>query len=229
MLILMDRLVALLAIIACLLHAVIGQQATRPQQHRRRRQNHQIRWSSSNSLFHSSPAVLNVRLGDTIDFVCPHYNDTMHHVEYSALYLVSEEDYRLCVADRYEPLFRCDQPYGAKRSVFTLSISKYLPYPTLPEFIDGHSYYFVSTSMGDRIGVEERAGGLCSSKNMRLVVDVQKYYRRYWIVEGEGRRGVSERWRTDESGLGMETSSGGDGRSRWWCMTMVFVTAYLRW
>ena len=150
-------------------------------QQTRRRQSHQIDWSSSNPLFQSRPAALSVRLGDTIDFLCPQYNQSTNpsNVEYNTVYLVSEIDYNLCFTKNYQPILLCDQPFSSKRSLYTLSISKYLPYPNMPEFLDGRSYYFVSTSTGDKMGIQQKFDGLCREKNLRLVVDVKKYYRRY--------------------------------------------------
>ena len=104
-------------------------------------------------------------------------------MEYNTLYLVSEIDYNLCFTKNYQPLIRCDQPYNSKRLIYTLSISKYLPYPNMPEFLDGHSYYFISTSNGQKTGINQKYDGLCRTKNFRLIVDVQKYYRRYSKIE----------------------------------------------
>ena len=164
-------------------------------QHPRRRQSHRIDWSSSNPLFQARPAVLNVRLGDTIDFHCPQYNHSADPstVEYNTLYLVSEIDYNLCFTRNYLPILRCDQPFAAKRSLYTLSISKYLPYPNMPEFLDGRSYYFVSTSTGEQTGINQKFDGLCREKNFRLVVDVQKYYRRYSIQDPQQLRSKIQR------------------------------------
>ncbi len=145
----------------------------------RRRHNFQIEWNSSNKFFQSKPSVLNVRLGDTIDFLCPYYNSSSSSIEYNTLYLVSEIDYNLCFTENYQPLIRCDQPYSSNRLIYTLSISKYLPYPNMPEFLDGHSYYFISTSNGQKTGINQTYDGLCRTKNFRLIVDVQKYYRHY--------------------------------------------------
>ena len=153
-----------------------------------RRQNHQLEWNSSNTLFNSTPAVLNVRLGDTVDFLCPHSNQSRTASEYNTIYLVSEIDYNLCYTAKYQPLIRCDQPDAAKRLVYTLSISKYLPYPNMPEFLDGQSYYFISTSNGEKGGINQKFDGLCRQRNLRLIVDVQKYYRRYFIQDSNQRR-----------------------------------------
>lgn len=154
----------------------------------RRRQNYRVEWNSSNAFFQTSSAVLNVRLGDTIDFLCPQYNQSSSpSVEYNTIYLVSEIDYNLCYTQNYQPLLRCDQPFSSKRAIYTLSISKYLPYPNMPEFVDGRSYYFISTSNGLKTGINQKFDGLCRTKNFRLIVDVQKYYRRYSILDRSSR------------------------------------------
>ena len=126
----------------------------------RRRQNYQVEWNSSNAFFAASSAVLNVRLGDTIDFLCPQYNQSSSPstpTEYNTIYLVSEIDYNLCYTQNYQPLLRCDQPFSSKRAIYTLSISKYLPYPNMPEFVDGRSYYFISTSNGLKTGIDRKS------------------------------------------------------------------------
>ena len=179
----------------------------------RRRQNHQVEWNSSNTLFNSTPAVLNVRLGDTIDFLCPHTNQSHTSTEYNTIYLVSEIDYNLCYTKDYQPLIRCDQPDAAKRLVYTLSISKYLPYPNMPEFLDGHSYYFISTSTGEQSGLNQKFDGLCRQRNLRLIVDVQKYYRRYFIQDSNQRRSKVEKQRANQTETLSITSISGRSRS----------------
>jgi len=136
----------------------------------------QIYWNSSNPIFHSS-AFLTVRLGDLIDFICPYYNQNEYsndYVEYNTLYLVNEYDYYDCNTTNYNPLLICNQPFSNQRFIYTLSISKYLPYPNLPEFNDGQFYYFISTSSGRLSNIDQRYDGLCRTKKMKLIVNVQK-------------------------------------------------------
>ncbi|CAF0778813.1 unnamed protein product [Rotaria sp. Silwood1] len=149
--------------------------------HRHHRQHLQIYWNSSNIIFHSS-GFLTVYLGDLIDFLCPYYEDQYLDVdvEYNTLYLVNENDYYLCNTTNYNSLLKCNKPFDIQRLIYTLSISKYLPYPNLPEFDDGHLYYFISTSSGQLSGIDQRYNGLCQTKNMRLIVNVQKYYRHHY-------------------------------------------------
>jgi hypothetical protein len=148
---------------------------------RHHRQHLQIYWNSSNLIFHSF-GFLTVYLGDSIDFLCPYYdNDYLNiDIEYNTLYLVNENDYYHCNTTNYNPLLKCNKPFDAQRLIYTLSISKYLPYPNLPEFYDGQFYYFISTSSGQLSNIDQRYDGLCHTKNMKLIVNVQKYFRHYY-------------------------------------------------
>ncbi len=189
----------------------------------RRRQNYQIEWNSSNTFFQSKPSVLNVRLGDTIDFLCP-ANNQSSSMEYNTLYLVSEIDYNLCFTKNYQPLFRCDQSDASKRLIYTLSISKYLPYPNMPEFLDGRSYYFISTSNGQLTGINQTFDGLCRTKNFRLIVDVQKYYRRYGKSENSQYRMRIQKQSANQT-IEHSISSSSKGLSS--SFVVLFITSFL--
>ena len=145
----------------------------------RHRQHLQIHWNSSNRIFHSS-GFLTVYLGDLIDFLCPYYQDEQSYIEYNTLYLVNEYDYSHCNTTNYNPLIKCNKPFDNQRFIYTLSISKYLPYPNLPEFLDGQFYYFVSTSAGQLPDIDQRYDGLCQTKNMKLILNVQKSSRYHY-------------------------------------------------
>ncbi|CAF1290255.1 unnamed protein product [Rotaria sordida] len=149
--------------------------------YRHHRQHLQIYWNSSNRFFHSS-GFLTVYLGDLIDFLCPYYDEDQYsniNIEYNTLYLVNENDYYHCNTTNYNPLLKCNKPFDT-RLMYTLSISKYLPYPNLPEFHAGHLYYFISTSSGKLSNIDQRYNGLCRTKKMKLIINVQKYYRHYY-------------------------------------------------
>jgi hypothetical protein len=151
--------------------------------HRQHRQHIQIHWNSSNIIFNSF-GYLTVYLGDLIDFLCPNYynnnNYSINDIEYNTLYLVNENDYYHCNTTNYNPLLKCNRPFDAQRLIYTLSISKYLPYPNLPEFYDGEFYYFISTSSGQLSNIDQRYDGLCYTKNMKLIINVQKYFWHYF-------------------------------------------------
>lgn len=158
-----------------------GNQYHHHYRHRHHRQHLQIHWNSSNIIFQSF-GYITVYLGDLIDFICPYYNnEELHdHIEYNTLYLVNEYDYYHCNTTNYSPLIKCNKPFDIQPLIYTLSISKYLPYPNLPEFIDGQFYYFISTSSGELSNIDQRSDGLCHTKNMKLIVNVQKYFRNYF-------------------------------------------------
>lgn len=149
--------------------------------HRHHRQHLQIHWNSSNIIFHSF-GFITVYLGDLVDFLCPHYDDEYFNndIEYNTLYLVNEHDYYHCNTTNYTPLIKCNKPFDNQHLIYTLSISKYLPYPNLPEFVDGQFYYFISTSSGQLSNIDQHYDGLCHTKNMKLIVHVQKYFRHHF-------------------------------------------------
>lgn len=141
--------------------------------HLHQRQHLQIHWNSFNRIFHSL-RLLNVHLGDLIDFICPTYSSSLDAIEYNTLYLVSQQAYSHCNTSDYYPLFKCQKPLDVQPFIYTLSIAKYLPYPNLPEFAEGEFYYFVSTSTGELAEIDQRQGGLCETKKMKLILHVEK-------------------------------------------------------
>ena len=140
------------------------------------RQHLQIYWNSSNRIFHSL-RLITVHLGDLIDFICPAYSSPLDSIEYNTLYLVSQQAYSHCNTSHYNPLFKCHRPLDLQPFIYTLSISKYLPYPNLPEFAEGEFYYFVSTSTGRLTEIDQRQDGLCETKKMKLILHVEKISR----------------------------------------------------
>lgn len=148
---------------------------------RHHRQHIQFYWNSSNQIFDSF-AFLTVSIGDLIDFICPYYENfsSNNHIEYNTLYLVHANDYYNCNTTNYNPLLICNKPYDNQRLIYTLSISKYLPYPNLPEFDDGQFYYFITTSSGKLTNLNQRSNGLCYTKNMKLIVNVKKSIRNFY-------------------------------------------------
>ena len=146
--------------------------------------NLQFHWNSSNPFFQKS-GFLTVYLGDLIDFLCPHYpsNHEEKSIEYNTLYLVNEEDYHRCQTVDYQPLLICNKPLDSARLIYTLSVSKYLPYPNVPEFDVGQMYYFISTSSGLFSQIDQRHDGLCRTKNFKLVLNVERYYRHFYVEE----------------------------------------------
>ncbi|CAF0727269.1 unnamed protein product [Didymodactylos carnosus] len=154
--------------------------------HRRHHHHHpntiQIYWNSTNELFSlsssQSTAILYVHLGDKVDFICPKSMNPLYDpVEYNSLYIVSKDAYRQCYSSNYKPLIRCNRPFETQ--IYTMTISNFLPYPDAIEFHEQQEYYFISTSNGDIEGIDQKYDGLCRTKNMKLIMDVQKYYNHY--------------------------------------------------
>ncbi|CAF0856728.1 unnamed protein product [Didymodactylos carnosus] len=148
-----------------------------------------IYWNSSNEIFSSvSPAILYVHLGDKIDFICPKVTNELDPVEYSALYIVSKEAYEQCYSNNYLPLMYCNRPLETQ--IYTITIAQFLPYPDALEFYEQKEYYFISTSNGYVDGIDQIYNGLCKTKNMRLILDIQKRYNHYSSISNNETRNI---------------------------------------
>jgi hypothetical protein len=121
-----------------------------------------IRFKSS-STFNQIPIehIIEVRIGEFLNLVCPKYNldgissssssssssaneDYDNLIEYHSIYMVTKQEYEECKLNDIEskkPILKCDRPYENLK--YTLYISKYSPVPDAIEFIPGNNYYFI--------------------------------------------------------------------------------------
>ena len=134
---------------------------------------HFVYWNTTNPAFRQQPEgnVLEVnrdKLGagehDQLHLICPTGRE--QHV----IYAVSEEEYRACRVSSPRPkiVAVCNQPHRFR--YFTLTFRSFSPNPTALEFKPGQSYYLVSTSTPRDL--HRRAGGFCSTHNMRMTIKV---------------------------------------------------------
>lgn len=135
-------------------------------------QTHFVYWNSSNPIFRADNTdhVVDVNTGnlpweyDQLKLVCP--NSDEQHVIYS----VSREDYIDCrvTSPRPKIVAICNRP---ERSLyFTITFRSFSPTPGGLEFKPGHTYYLISTSTARDL--HRRAGGYCSTHNMRMIFKV---------------------------------------------------------
>ncbi|CAF0784482.1 unnamed protein product [Adineta steineri] len=99
--------------------------------------------------------VLEVRLGDVMDLICPFYDEQQSYMtseqEQYDIYRVSENEYNQCNINQFnsEPTARrvitCNSPYDVMK--YTLNFRSYLPIPNGFEFRPNQTYYFLSTSL----------------------------------------------------------------------------------
>lgn len=132
-------------------------------------------WNASNPIFHSDNQKLLVNLGDRLNIICPNYTSYVNEsdMEYYAIYMVSKSEYDECVI--YDPdnairLIRCLKSNST--TLFTLHVRRFQPFPFVPDFEAGKSYYIVTTSEGPYSGIANQWGGACKHRGMRLQLEV---------------------------------------------------------
>ena len=133
---------------------------------------HFVYWNSTNPMFKtgSHENILEVNRGnypsehDQLHLICP--NSREQHVIYS----VSEEEFYNCRVSNPRPkiVAVCNQP--EKFRYFTLTFRSFSPNPTALEFKPGQTYYLISTSTP--MDLHRRAGGYCSTHNMKMSINV---------------------------------------------------------
>ncbi|XP_076878768.1 ephrin-B1-like [Brachyhypopomus gauderio] len=130
-----------------------------------------IIWNSQNPKFQSGKGlVIYPDIGDKMDIICPKA-DTNQLYEYYKLYLVKKEQVESCstVLDPYV-LVTCNKP--EKDIKFTIKFQEFSPNYMGLEFKKNADYYITSTSNGSLEGLENREGGVCRSRSMKVIMKV---------------------------------------------------------
>ncbi|XP_070199549.1 ephrin-B2-like isoform X2 [Littorina saxatilis] len=134
-------------------------------------------WNSTNPMFHSdnNDHVIDINLGDSIDIICPHYTDHTTPYEYYIVYMVDKMNYDSCVINdttQKMKIINCSRPNTTKPHFFTLLVRDYQPIPGIPDFSEGESYYFISTSGGQEKELDNQYQGACYSQKMKMILRV---------------------------------------------------------
>lgn len=147
-------------------------------------------WVTNNRRFYESNSEnyylkLNAHIGDSIDLVCPKFqkniNDSSidqteaNQAHYLTIYKVgSRYEFDNCIINPNNietvPILKCDKPIINTK--FTIYFVKYSPVPFALEFEEDKEYYFLSTSSGNKDGLNFMTGGLCSKFNMRFSIKI---------------------------------------------------------
>ncbi|KAG9271940.1 ephrin-B1 [Astyanax mexicanus] len=130
-----------------------------------------IIWNSQNPKFQSGKGlVIYPDIGDKMDIICPKA-DASQLYEYYKLYLVKKEQAESCstVLDPYV-LVTCNKP--EKDIKFTIKFQEFSPNYMGLEFKKNKDYYITSTSNGSLEGLENREGGVCKSRSMKVIMKV---------------------------------------------------------
>ena len=134
---------------------------------------HFVFWNTTNPIFRldNTDNVIDVNVGnlpweyDQLNLICPQ-NSPEQHVIYS----VSQEDFQSCRVNDQRPkiVAICNKP--STFQYFTITFRNFSPTPGGLEFKPGQNYYFISTST--QRDIHRRAGGFCSSHNMKMIFKV---------------------------------------------------------
>lgn len=146
-------------------------------------------WLTNNKKFYETTSdnyylKLNAHIGDSIDLVCPKYqknNDSgldqteTNQAHYLTIYKVgSKYEFDNCIINPNNietvPILKCDKPM--MNTKFTIYFVKYSPVPFALEFEEDKEYFFLSTSSGNKEGLNFMTGGLCSKFNMRFSIKI---------------------------------------------------------
>lgn len=130
-----------------------------------------IIWSSQNPKFVAGKGlVIYPDIGDKLDIICPKA-DQGRDYEYYKLYLVKREQAESC-STVLDPnvLVNCNKP--EKDIKFTIKFQEFSPNYMGLEFKRNVNYYITSTSNGTVEGLENREGGVCKSRAMKVIMKV---------------------------------------------------------
>ncbi|XP_031654298.1 ephrin-B1 [Oncorhynchus kisutch] len=130
-----------------------------------------IMWSTQNAKFLSGRGVvIYPDIGDKLDIICPKAESGRDY-EFYKLYLVRREQAEGC-STVMDPnvLVNCNKP--EKDIKFTIKFQEFSPNYMGLEFKNNMNYYITSTSNGSVEGLENREGGVCKTRAMKVVMKV---------------------------------------------------------
>ena len=134
---------------------------------------HRVYWNTTNPIFRidNTDHIVDVNDGnlpweyDQLNLICPH-NSLEQHVIYS----VDRHEFDSCTISNPRPkiVAICNKPQ--EFMYFTITFRSFSPTPGGLEFKPGQNYYLISTST--QRDIHRRAGGFCSSHNMKMIFKV---------------------------------------------------------
>ncbi|XP_041034663.1 ephrin-B1-like [Carcharodon carcharias] len=171
--------------------------------------------------------VLYPQIGDRIDLICPQSvprsTHSTEHYEYYRLYLVTQEQAERCdTVMSPTVLLTCDKPDQITR--FTIKFQEFSPNLWGLEFKPQQDYYIITTSEGNEEGLENRLGGACHTKKMKVTLKVgqdpnapvqpKRPSRKQERPEPSERPGLSPNLRTDKENVTVFLTNSSGNRSR---------------
>ncbi|CAM9368571.1 unnamed protein product [Bubo scandiacus] len=130
-----------------------------------------VSWSAGNPKFMTGKGlVIYPEIGDKLDIICPKAEPSKPY-EYYKLYLVKKDQADAC-STVMDPnvLVTCNRPEQEIR--FTIKFQEFSPNYMGLEFKRQQDYFITSTSNGTLDGLENREGGVCQTRSMKIVMKV---------------------------------------------------------
>ncbi|XP_028671345.1 ephrin-B1 [Erpetoichthys calabaricus] len=130
-----------------------------------------VSWNSHNPNFLPGRGlVIYPEIGDKLDIICPK-GDGGRPYEYYKLYLVRKAQVESC-STVMDPnvLVTCNKPEQDIK--FTIKFQEFSPNYMGLEFKKNVDYFITSTSNGTAEGLENREGGVCSTRSMKIILKV---------------------------------------------------------
>lgn len=160
-------------------------------------------WTEVNQFFMTEPYhQVEVGIGDKMDLICPDFQDKFDHKGkmFHRIYEVDPDGFRNCDTSKGKRLIDCNQPQQEKKYTFIFQETSPSPYGL--EFLQGETYYYITTSNGTESGMGNKYEGGCSNNNMRLAISVLKDQEPTYMPLNENidiqEPGVEEIFVTDE-------------------------------
>ncbi|ETN85927.1 Ephrin [Necator americanus] len=113
-------------------------------------------------------------MDDTLRVVCPGPGAEKRYLK---IHKVSALSYTECLLETQKTLVvTCDGGSSSERATI-IGVRRYSPLPSSESllFDPGETYYWISTSSGEKEGINNTQYGICAADNMRLVIHVRQH------------------------------------------------------
>lgn len=132
-----------------------------------------IYWNPWNPIFACDDPTINVRIGDTINFLCPtdEYkfyippSTDANNMYENLWFLDNPQQFKSCNATGGRQLLRCDGGQNSRKH-FTITFRDVVTSADAIEFEKGKTYYLIGTGHRTLEKLDDKVGGSCNNANV---------------------------------------------------------------
>ncbi|XP_061414625.1 ephrin-A2-like isoform X1 [Lethenteron reissneri] len=192
---------------------------------------HAVYWNSSNPRLYRSDYTLEVKIGDYVEFYCPHYLvgrggaaslPAGGEWESHLIHLVPAGGYRACDTSRPGfKRFNCDRPRTPHDPLkYVEKIQLYTPFSLGAEFLPGRDYYYISVlgNGNSKKCLRLKVSVCCANDTSRFVPDL---FNRDSVTEGNQ---TAEGGKESRQATAQASRSVSGGGPRLLCLSQLLVT-----